>query len=172
MSFTDIAISRRSVRKFLDESIAPELIDSLLIAAQAAPSAGNRQPWHFYAISDRELIGRIANESLGQSFAAKAPLMIVVCADAERSAAGYGQRGRELYCLQDTAAAVQNILLCAHDMGLGACWCGAFSEENLAERLDIPAHLRPVAIIPVGHPAHSPAARPRRPLSEIVTFID
>ena len=82
MSFTDIAISRRSVRKFLDESIAPELIDSLLIAAQAAPSAGNRQPWHFYAISDRELIGRIANESLGQSFAAKAPLMIVVCADA------------------------------------------------------------------------------------------
>jgi nitroreductase len=72
-----------------------------------------------------------------------------------------------LYCLQDTAAATQNILLTAHAMGLAACWVGAFNEDAAKRVLDVVGELRPVAIIPVGHPAEKPPARPRRSIDEI-----
>ena len=64
----------------------------------------------------------------------------------------YGRRGTELYCLQDTAAAVEHILLLATDYGLGTCWIGAFNESEVAKILNVPPHIRPVAIIPIGYP--------------------
>jgi len=94
-------------------------------------------------------------------------------ADPARSASRYGRRGSELYCLQDTAAATENILLGVTALGLGACWVGAFSEGAAATVLDLPSHLRPVAMIPIGHPGERFANRtPRRPLPEITTFIE
>ena len=172
MSFLDLAKTRKSVRRFKDKTISDEMIKMLLKAAKSAPSAGNCQPWMFYVIKNAELIRAIAEESLGQKFAGTAPLMIVVCADAPRSAARYAERGQSLYCIQDTAAAIQNILLCAHDIGLGACWCGAFDEADVAKKLDLPESLRPVALLPIGYPAQIPTPRIRRPISEISVFIE
>ena len=172
MSFIDLAKARKSIRKFKDKEIPKEMITTLLKAAKAAPSAGNCQPWTFYVITRKALISAIAEESLGQNFAGTAPLMIVVCADAPRSSARYLERGSSLYCIQDTAAAVQNILLCAHDIGLGACWCGAFDEADVAKKLDLPQNLRPVALLPIGYPAQIPVLRLRRPISEISVFIE
>jgi nitroreductase len=89
-----------------------------------APSAGNVQPWHFYAVRDAHLRQALAAAAFGQSFVAQAPLVIVVCADADRSATRYGDRGRTLYCFQDTAAAITNM---PHRRGLGVGhlldWC-------------------------------------------------
>jgi nitroreductase len=94
--------------------------------------------------------------------------VIVVCADEKRSSMGYGVRGRLLYCLQDTAAAVQNMLLTAHSLGLGSCWIGAFQEDEAKAAVKAPDGVRPVAIIPLGYPSENPKPRSRRLLSQIV----
>ncbi len=172
MEFIELARSRRSVRSFSSKDVSHEDITKLLKAAQAAPSAGNCQPWHFYVIRERATRTDIADKASRQSFWQKAPVMIIVCADASRNEHRYGERGKNLYCIQDTAAAIQNILLCAKFLGLGACWCGAFDEDAVTGILRLPQNLRPVAIIPIGYPAGIPPLPVgRRPLNEIATFI-
>ena len=100
---------RRSIRRYVQGRDVPaETVEQLLQAAIAAPSAGNRQPWHFVVVRDSETKQGLA-EAAGQRFVAQAPVVIVVCANPARSASRYGQRGSELYCLQDTAAATENI---------------------------------------------------------------
>jgi nitroreductase len=98
--------------------------------------------------------------------------VIVVCADAEQSAGRYGPRGRDLYCLQDTAAATEHILLAAVALGLGGCWVGAFDERRAADALSLPKHHRPVAILPIGKPAGRPAMRTsRRSLEAVASYV-
>ncbi len=143
--------SRRSTRQFQPKDIPEELIKQLLEAACRAPSAGNLQPWKFYVVRDNKLRKGLAAASK-QKFVSQAPVVIVVCALPEQSAAHYGERGRNLYCLQDTAAAVQNILLAASSLKLGTCWVGAFSEEEVRSLLNLNREERPVAMIPVGYP--------------------
>jgi nitroreductase len=98
----------------------------------------------------------------------EASVVIVVCADEKRAEQNYGARGKTLYCLQDTAAAVQNILLTAYSLGLGSCWVGAFKEEEARKAINAPKEMRPVALIPVGYPDETPPPRNRRPVSEIM----
>lgn len=94
---------------------------------------------------------------------------IAVCANEKRSAEVYGSRGKNLYCILDAAAAVQNILLAVHALGLGACWVGAYSDEEVAQALDLPKYVKPIAIIPIGYPAEKPSPPRRIPL-ESLTF--
>lgn len=170
MHLNEVIASRQSVRQFqTDREVSPEQEQALLEAAIRAPSAGNVQPWHFYAVRDTASRQSLAAAAFGQSFVAQAPLVIVVCVDAERSAARYGDRGRTLYCFQDTAAAVTNIQLTAVDLGLGSCWVGSFDEAMATGVLGLPANLRPIAMLPIGYPARLATPRPRRPLSEVST---
>jgi nitroreductase len=162
--------SRRSVRTFTREDVSEEEVKKLIDAARWAPSAGNIQPWEFIVVRESEVKQRLSIAALDQTFIEEAPVVIVVCANQIRSDRGYGARGVNLYCLQDTAAATQNILLAAYALGLATCWVGAFREEEAKEALNLPDRVRPVAIIPVGHPAKKPMARSRRPLSEIIHF--
>jgi len=113
---------------------------------------------------------RLVEAALDQVFIEEAPVVIVVCANEVRSSQGYGVRGETLYCIQDTAAAIQNIHLTAYSLGLGTCWVGAFREQEAREILKIPHVIRPVAIIPVGYPAEVPTAPSRRPISQIVHY--
>jgi nitroreductase len=161
---------RRSIRAYRDIEVPQEIVEKLIEAARWAPSAGNIQPWEFIIVRNPETKRRLAEAALGQSFIEEAPVVIVVCADEERSARGYGTRGRTLYCIQDTAAAIQNIHLAAYALGLGTCWVGAFKEDEARKILNIPGGVRPVAIIPVGYPAESPSPRSRRPLKEIIHY--
>ena len=171
MEFNELTQSRRSIRKFREQDITKDDIIKLLKAAQSAPSAGNCQPWHFFVISDKSIQEKIVPAAYNQEFILSAPICIVVCADIEKTIGRYGDRGRNLYCIQDTAAAIQNILLCAKSLGLGTCWIGAFDEEKLSEILSLQNDMRPIAIIPVGYPANEPDPANRRPLDEIVTYI-
>lgn len=159
---------RRSIRAFTKEPISDKEIKKLIDAARWAPSAGNIQPWEFIIVRDAEVKLRLSEAALNQTLIKEAPVVIVVCANQMLSARGYGSRGANLYCLQDTAAATQNMLLAAHAMGLGACWVGAFKEEEARKVLNIPSGARPVAIVPVGHPAEKPVARSKRQISEII----
>lgn len=169
----DAIRERRSVRRFEDAEIPEATLGRILECARLAPSAGNRQPWLFLVVRNRELKQRLVEAALGQTFIAQAPVAIVVCADVPRSTERYGERGRTLYCLQDTAAAIEHILLAANAFGLGSCWVGAFDEDKVARifGLDQKVH-RPVAIIPLGTPAESPSPRPRRSIDEIVMVYD
>lgn len=172
MSFSELAWKRKSVRNFKTDEIPIDKIMKLLDTARSAPSGGNCQPWHFYVIKDAALKEKI-HESTGtrQPFILDAPVNIVVCADLARTSGRYGDRGRTLYSILDTAAAIQNLLLCATDEGLAACWCGAFDEKTVSDALKLDDGFRPVAIIPIGYAVNEPPKTSRRSIEEISTFI-
>lgn len=174
MDFWQVVENRFSVRDFDSAVDVPdEAVQRLLQAAIRAPSAGNRQPWHFYIVRSPEVRQKLADAAYGQTFVSRAPVAIVVCADAEQSAGRYGKRGRELYCLQDTAAAIEHILLSAVALGLGGCWVGAFDEDRAAQALGLPSRLRPVAILPIGKPSRQAARRTgRQPLEAVTSFVE
>jgi len=161
---------RRSIRAFKSDDVSPEIVEKLLDAASWAPSAGNIQPWEFIVVRKPEIKRALVEAALDQTFIEEAPVVIAVCANKNRSSQGYGIRGKTLYCLQDTAASIQNIVLTAYSLGLGTCWVGAFREEEAREILKIPEGIRPVAIIPVGYPAETPSPRNRRPISQTVHY--
>jgi len=168
MDVYEAIVSRRSIRAFKLDNIPEKILNKILEAAWWAPSAGNLQAREFILVTDPELKRKLCNAALGQSFIEEAPIDIVVCANERRSAQRYGQRGKELYCIQDATASVQNILLAAHALGLGTCWVGAFSEENVSEALNLPNGVKPIAIIPLGYPAEHPSVTPRMRLKDLV----
>lgn len=174
MSVSEAIKNRRSIRQFTGEPFTQETLLKLLEAARTAPSAGNVQPWKFHIVRNKELRAQLAAAALGQQWMLTAPVIIVVCADLARAAAAYGKRGMELYALQDTAAAIENILLSAWEAGLACCWVGAFYEEAAARTLQIKdtAAIRPVALLPIGYPAESPSPPHKRPLQEITVYLD
>ncbi|MGF3584686.1 MAG: nitroreductase family protein [Thermoplasmatota archaeon] len=151
MDIKDVIRARHSVRSFSDKKIPGRLIYELIEYANLAPSAGNLQAREFIVVDDPGIKKRLCAAALNQDFIVEAPVSIVVCANLNRINP-YGKRGRELYCLQDAAAAVEHILLLAVDYGLGACWVGAFDENKVSEILNLPEYVRPVAIIPIGYP--------------------
>ena len=171
MNFQELAWNRKSIRNFKHDDVPADKIVRLLDAARSAPSGGNCQPWFFYAIKDAAIKQRIYELSFSGRMILDAPVCIVVCADIKRSSGTYGERGKSLYCIQDTAAAIQNLLLCAVDEGLAGCWCGAFDEESLSGILELDRDMRPVAIIPVGYAVSEPPKTSRRPVEEISAFI-
>jgi len=159
---------RRSVREFKPDPVKDEDLKRILEAGRWAPSAGNCQPSEFVVVKDPTVKRRLATAALEETFIAEAPVVIVVCVNVPRTSWRYGRRGEELYCIQDTAAATQNMLLTAYSLGYGTCWVGAFDDDAVAEVIRVPLGVRPVAIIPLGRPAERPSPPSRRPLSEIV----
>jgi nitroreductase len=170
MDVLDAIKGRRSIRVFQEKDVSAETVEKLIDAARWAPSAGNIQPWEFIIVRKSEIKRKLAEVAFGQSFIEEAPVVIVVCADENRSSQGYGVRGKTLYCIQDTAAAIQNVHLAAYALGLGTCWVGAFREEEARKILKIPQGVRPVAIIPVGYAAEAPSLPSRRPINQIVHY--
>lgn len=171
MTVLEAITARRSIRRFTDQQVPEEMIDVLLDAVRWAPSAGNLQSRKFFFILDVPLRTALAAAALGQQFIARAPLVVVACADL-RISLRYGERGADLYCIQDSAASVQNLLLAAHELGLGSCWVGAFDEAAVNDLLSLPEYHRPVAIIPVGYAAKevrsAPARKKREETAEII----
>lgn len=164
--------ARRSVRAFTSEEVPRELLARVLAAGVEAPSAGNVQPWRFLVVRRPTARRLLAQAAWDQGFVAQAPAVIAVCADLERAGEAYGARGRELYCLQDGAAAAQNMLLMATALGLAACWVGAFDEAQVRAALQLDAQVRPLALLPVGWPAEHPARPPRHPLDAVTAWLD
>lgn len=171
MDVYEAIYGRRSVRRFSEKDVPNTVVRKILESACQAPSAGNGQPWHFYVVPRGETRERLVEGRLKQSFVSQAPVVVVVCADASILEAGYGERGRNLYVVQDTAAAIQTLLLAAFAEGLGTCWKGAFEEDQVRQALDLPKNRRPVAMIGLGFPTEAPVSRGRKPLEEVATFL-
>lgn len=149
---------RRSIRKYTDADVTDQQVETILSAAMMAPSAGNAQPWQFIVIRSKERLAQIKEINPYAGMAQQAPLAILVCGDLSlEKYAGFW--------VQDCSAAIQNLLLSVHALGLGAVWTGIYPiEERITgvRRLcNLPDHIVPLALIPVGHPAQSPRSSSR-----------
>lgn len=170
MPILEIIKKRRSIRAFEKKEIPKEILEKLIEAIIWAPSAGNLQSRKFYFVFNQEIKEKLAIAALGQSFIAKAPLVIVGCTNDEISWR-YGERGKKLYSICDVSASIQNMMLLAREEGLGTCWVGAFDEREVAKILNLPKNLHPIAIVPVGYPAEKPSAPPRVSKKEAIEKI-
>ncbi|MGI6167477.1 MAG: nitroreductase family protein [Eubacteriales bacterium] len=171
MNFHELMNKRRSVRGFTGRRLTDDEITKLLEAATVAPNACNYQSWHFYVVRGREKINGFVPTIYRGEWLRSAAAVFVVCTDAEKLEARFGERGTDLFAIQDTACAIDHLMLMAAEMGLGSCFVGAFDEEECRRYLSIPDSRRPVALVPVGEPAADTPKRPRKPLGEVVTFV-
>ena len=169
MELEEAIKGRRSIRAFKPQDVPKETVEKLIDAARHAPSAGNIQPWEFIIARKQDTKRKLAQAAY-QAFIEEASVVIVVCSNEKRAEVGYGVRGKTLYCIQDTAAATQNILLTAYSLGLGTCWIGAFNEAQAKKAVNAPEEMRPVAMISVGYPNKVPSQRNRRPLNQIMHY--
>ena len=171
--------TRRSVRKFSDRPVEPEKLQTVLEAAQMAPSWANMQCWRFVVVQTPAVKAQISELSYvadyfaskgyksnpAQKALAEAPVVIVACAEPEQSG---NVRGQDYY-LTDVGIATENLMLAAHAMGLGSVFVGVFNEDELRALLLIPHTVRIVGLFPVGYPeGELRAGPPRKPLAEIV----
>ena len=158
MDNLDYILDRRSIRRFTGQKINDEQIRKLLTAAMYAPSAVNRQPWHFVLIDDTALMKSIMEVYPHARMLQTASHAVVICGDEK-------QQHGEGYWVVDCGAATQNLLLAAHTLGLGACWVGLHPREErkdaLSRLLELPVHIHPFALVALGHPGERPA-RPDR----------
>ncbi len=171
MYILELIKKRRSIRKFNpDVAVDDQTVNQILEAGIWAPSAGNTQCWRFVVVRDKLIKKALANEAGHQPFIAIAPVVIVVCADLGYMQRTYGDRGLTTYSLQDTAAAIQNMLLTITELNLACCWIGAFKEEQAAKILDLSTNLRPVAILPIGAASEEPTPPPRKKIEDVTIY--
>ncbi|MBI5643849.1 MAG: nitroreductase family protein [Deltaproteobacteria bacterium] len=169
MDVMSAIMGRRSVRRFKPLPVEPEKIETLKDALIWAPSAGNLQSRFFYFVYNDEVKKKLAASALGQKSIVEAPVVIVGCADLTVGDY-YRERGIDLYCIQDLSCSIENMMLAAHALGLGSVWVGAFDEVAVAEILNLPRHLRPLAMVPAGYPAETP--RPPRRMAPEEAIIE
>lgn len=152
-------MTRTSVREFQDKAVDDSVIEQILRAGMAAPSARNAQPWSFGVVKDKDLLNRIAEENQNASMCNQAAFAIVVCADTNRMLDGEGRD----YWIDDCSAATENILLAAHALGLGAVWTGAYPKmdrvESIRSILNIPSNELILCVIPIGYPNEAQAPK-------------
>ena len=171
MSILKIIKERRSIREFQEREIKKEIIEQLIEALIWAPSAGNLQSRKFYFVFNEKIKKDLAKASRDQwSFVAKAPLVIVGCTD-EKKVEYYGERGKNLYSICDVSASIQNMMLLAHEQGLGSCWVGAFDEKEVSKILNLSNNLHPITIVPVGYSAEKPEVPLRISKKEAIEFL-
>jgi nitroreductase len=154
METLESIFTRRSIRKYTDRPVPEDLVTELLRAAMAAPSAGNEQAWQFIVIRDRALLNAIPKFHPYSAMLKHASVAILVCGDLTLEK----YKG---YWVQDCSAATQNLLLAATAKGLGAVWTGVYPLEDrvagMRKLLNLPEHVIPLSLVPIGFPAEQPA---------------
>jgi nitroreductase len=157
MDFTKVVEKRRSIRRYKPDPVPDDLIREILESVRVAPSASNRQPCHFIIVKDAE-----KKRALGlREWVAEAPVIVVGCADSSLSPTWH---------LVDFAIAFEHIILAATNLGLGTCWLGRLENETIKKALNIPDHIKVVAVTPLGYPAEPPEPKARKALSEMVHY--
>ena len=144
--------SRKSVREFTSEPVSDADIQTMLKAAMAAPTAINFQPWRFVVVNEREALDSLADQLPYAKMLKQAPLAIVVCGET----LWMGGEENPFWSL-DCSAATQNLLLTAEALGLGAVWTAAYPDADrckvISDALGLPSTVKPLCVVPIGHPA-------------------
>ncbi|MFQ6073912.1 MAG: nitroreductase family protein [Candidatus Bathyarchaeia archaeon] len=159
--------TRRSIRRYKPDPVSDEIIRQLIDAARHAPSADDIQPWEFIVVRDKQVKEELSKTHAWSRFVKDAPVCIVALGN---------ERLSPSYFAIDTTCAIQNLLLASHSLGLGACWVAVYDlhnpsyERHVRTVLNVPSHLRVVAMIPVGYPDEKAGRRALRETSEILHF--
>lgn len=154
--------TRRSVRQYEKKEIEEEKLVKIIDCARYAPSAHNGQPWFFFVVRNKEKIKELSKVHKYADFLAEAPVVIVSCAlDISQ------------WYVQDTCAAIENILVSAHAEGLGTCWVGVHGKDECEKFIQktINTKLRVINLIGMGHPNEKPSVR-KKSVDEIFKFVD
>ena len=162
MSFLDLILNRRSIRRYENKDISEEVLRQILEAGRQAPSAVNKQPFRFVVVKDHEIMKNVCNNLITR-FVKYAPVAIVGCADVKSLLTGK-------WAVVDTTIAMQNMVIAAWALGIGSCWIGACNEEEVKKMLKIPDKWKVVALITFGYPAEQPKPRKKKPLEELFNF--
>ncbi|MCD7973560.1 MAG: nitroreductase family protein [Candidatus Azobacteroides sp.] len=170
MNFLDLVKKRFSLRNFSDRPVEREKIDYLLETARWAPSAVNYQPWYFIIIQEEEGKEKL-RACYGREWFKTAPLYILICGDHEIS---WKRKDGKDFCDVDISIAVEHLSLAAAEQGLGSCWVCNFDAEKCKESFNLPAHIEPIVILPVGYPDEkaglSEKERKRKTIDEITKW--
>jgi len=173
--------TRRSIRKFSDQPVEPEKLQAVLEAVRQAPSWSNLQCWHLVVVENQEIRDKISELSFVESFfatygyktnpaqkaLAQAPVVIIACADPVKS----GNLHDQQYYLADMGIASENLMLAAHDQGLGTVFVGVYHEEQIKALLGIPDNIKIVGLFPLGYPAGEAKGGPsRKQLGDFVHY--
>ena len=165
--------NRHSIRKYQsDMQVEKEKLHAILEMACAAPSAGDIQAYRIFVVSENTKKAELSNAANNQAFIAEAPICMVFCAVPEESSKQFGERGKNLYALQDATIAATYAQLAIVAAGLASTWVGNFDEQKVQSILDLENSLKPVAMLSLGYPAEIPEVTHRAPLAEIVTYLD
>jgi len=165
MSLYETVSARYSVRAYRPDAIAEDVLDRVLEAFRAAPTAANRQPIGAILLPTArygDLLRRVYDKDW---FAEQPPLVVAVCADRE---VGWHRRDGMAYADVDATIAMDHLILAATAEGLGTCWVGAFDPEAAREGLGLPAGVEPIAFTPLGYPADTPRTKRRKPMEALV----
>lgn len=153
MNVLEAILSRRSVRKYNDKPLLFEELEDLVRYAMYAPSAVNKQPWHFIIIDDRKVLEEIMNFHPHANMLAGAAAAVLICGDDELA-------HTPAYWPVDCSAATENLLLAVHGKGLGAVWLGIYPREErigaMKTLMNLPEHIHPFSLISVGHTDETP----------------
>lgn len=146
----DTIYDRRSIRKYIDKPVNPDLIQEILRAGMFAPSGMNKQPWHFVVFDKKAEVEKLTQMHPYAVSLATAPACIMVCGDTDlEMAPGFYQ--------VDCSAAIENMLLAANALGLDTCWMGIYPWEDVMEKFsktfDLPQNIKPFALIAIGYSA-------------------
>ncbi len=167
MSFTSLVENRFSVRDYREEPVARETILKVLQAARLAPSACNLQPWHFVVVTQRERREQM-RAVYDRDWFVHAPAHVMVCIDTGACwKRGYDGKS---YGDVDAAIAMDHIILAATEAGLGTCWIAAFDPVAARKVLELPGHIEPVVLTPLGVPAATPPQKKRKGLDSMVRW--
>lgn len=166
--FITLATERYSCREYdASKPVARELVAEFVNAARLAPSACNRQPWTFVAVTDKESRARILVKS--RPAFQEAPVLVVACG--HHNEAWHRPADNKDHTDVDLSIAIEHLCLAATALGLATCWVCSFDVEAAARELGLPAEVEPVALIPLGYPADNAIPeKKRKPLDEILKW--
>lgn len=156
--------SRRSIRAFTADPVSDRELETIISAAAAAPSGGNDQMWVFISIREKKRIAAL--RTLAPGIIGIPPAVVVICLDNSRQTAN-PEGVPSVMPRYDIGAALQNILLAAHDVGLGGCAIGSFHSQAISSFLKLPENVEPCLLVVLGKPEVSPSAPHQRPIEEI-----
>lgn len=162
MSFIDTILTRRSIRRYEKQDIPKDVLDKILEAGRQAPSAGNKQPWHFIVLSDYDIKEKLSHGKWN-TFVKDSAVTIVGC--------GYiGDEYGRKWSTVDISIALQNMVIAAWGLGIGSCWIGDFKEAQVKRLLNIPEDRKVIALVTFGYPAEKIESRQKKPMDEIVSY--
>ncbi len=171
--FFETVRHRHSVRSYQsDLPVEKENLNAIIETACSAPSAGDLQAYKIIVVSNTKKRLALSAAAQGQSFISEAPICLIFCAEPDRSAEKYGDRGRNLYAVQDTTIAAAYAQLAVVAAGMASTWVGYFDEVEVKKIIELKIGLTPIAMLALGYPAELPEPTTRRRLDEIVSHFD